>query len=220
MPAAAALAKPEKTLSQLLKDIGDVPLERIGLPVGSATEQDVIDALEAADKRLFELVDGVLVEKTMGMHESLIASRLVHFFWGYLDDNDRGIAFTADGPIRVRIGRIRMPDAGFISWERFPNQELPEGPVWAVIPDLAADVISKGNTVREMEIKLDDYFKAGVRLVWYIYPKTQTVVVYTSPSSKRELDKDDTLDGGKILPGFKLPVKKLFTRRRKRPNHA
>src|SRR5438132_11759020 len=107
-----------KSLAEVLHDLGDISPERIRIPVGTATEQDVINALEAADKRLYELVDGVLVEKEMGMRESIIACKCGQHLWNYLDSNDRGIAFTADGPIRIRVGRIRFPDAGFISWER------------------------------------------------------------------------------------------------------
>src|SRR6266436_5330379 len=93
---------PGKSLAEVLRDLGDISPERIRIPVGTATEQDVINAMEAADKRLYELVDGVLVEKDMGMRESIIASKCSQHLWNYLDDNDRGIAFTADGPIRIR----------------------------------------------------------------------------------------------------------------------
>lgn len=207
---------PTRSLAQVLKSLGNIPPERIRLPVGVATEKDLIDGLEAAEKRLCELVDGVLVEKVMGMRESIIAGRICHFFWNFLEENDRGIAFAADGPIRLRLGRIRMPDAGVIAWKRFPNRQLPEGPIWDVIPDLAVEVISKGNTAEEMELKLTEYFEAGVRLVWYVYPSTQSVAVYSSPTSKNVFGKDDILDGGKVLPGFALPVAALFIKKRKK----
>lgn len=207
-----------KNLAQILDALGGISPERIGMPVGTATEQDVIDALEAADKRLYELVDGVLVEKTMGIREAIIAARICHFLWSYLEENDLGLAFGPDGPFRVKVGRIRFPDAGFVPWERLPGQELPEAAILNVAPDLAAEVISEGNTPKEMDLKLKDYFKAGVRLVWFIYPKTQSALVYTSITSKKELTKDETLDGGKLLPGFSLSLKKLFATKRRRGN--
>jgi Uma2 family endonuclease len=214
--AIASLEVPTKSLAEVLHDLGDISPERIRMPVGTATEQDVIKAMEAADKRLYELVDGVLVEKDMGMAESIIAGKCIHHLWIYLDDNDLGIVFSADGPIRVKVGRIRFPDVGFISWERLPGHELPEDPILDAAPDLAIEVISRGNTPKEMDLKLKDYFKAGVRLVWFIYPKTQTAAVYTSPTSKKELSKDQALDGGKVLPGFSLPLKLLFAKTRRR----
>jgi Uma2 family endonuclease len=216
--AISTLEVPTKSLAEVLHDLGDISAERIRMPVGTATEQDVINAMEAANKRLYELVDGVLVEKDMGMRESIIASKCGQYLWNHLDDNDLGIVFTADGPIRIRVGRIRFPDVGFISWERLPGQELPEDSISDAIPDLAIEVISKGNTAKELDLKLRDYFNAGVRLVWFIYPKTQTAVVYTSPTSKKELSKDQALDGGKVLPGFSLPLKTLFVKSRRRTN--
>src|SRR5207248_2456226 len=58
-----------KSLADVLHALGDVPPERIRFPVGGATEADVIKHLEGADKRIYELIDGVLVEKVMGFWE-------------------------------------------------------------------------------------------------------------------------------------------------------
>ena len=77
-------------------------------------------------------------------------------------------------------------------------------------PDLAVEVISRGNTREEMERKLLDYFAAGVRLVWYVYPVMREVRVYTMPEAYVTLGGQDTLDGGDVLPGFQLPLATLF----------
>ena len=68
-----------------------------------------------------------------------------------------------------------------------------------------------------MERKLREYFAAGVRIVWMIDPKTRTVDVYTSPTEFRRYRNGQTLDGGRVLPGFKLPLRQFFasTTRRK-----
>ncbi|HKB06128.1 MAG TPA: Uma2 family endonuclease, partial [Gemmataceae bacterium] len=66
------------------------------------------------------------------------------------------------------------------------------------------------NTVREMALKRDDYFRAGVRLVWQIDPRARTVAVYTSPDNPAVLREADALDGGAVLPGFALPLTELF----------
>jgi Uma2 family endonuclease len=67
-----------------------------------------------------------------------------------------------------------------------------------------------------MDRKLKDYFDAGVRLVWLVQPKTQTALAYTSPTRWRRIPRDGSLEGGKVLPGFVLPLKELFARE-KRP---
>lgn len=212
-PAKQRLALPEN-LAELLDRLGNVPPERIrfGPSFGCATEEDVHQLLESDDKRICELIDGILVEKAMGFKESTLGSIIVQRIWNYLDENDLGVAFNPDAPILVRPGRIRFPDTGFISWKRLPNEELPEKWIIDVMADLAVEVLSRSNTVKEMELKLDDYFEAGVKLVWYVDPRAETITVYTSRHTKKTLTVEDTLDGGKVLPGFSLPIKKLFAR--------
>jgi Uma2 family endonuclease len=108
--------------------------------------------------------------------------------------------------------QVRVPDLCVIRWERFPNRRLPREPIPAVAPDLAIEVLSKGNTPGEMRRKLRDYFQAGVRLVWYLDPKARTMEVYTSPEQCTVVGENDVLDGGDVLPGFQLPLKELFAR--------
>jgi Uma2 family endonuclease len=79
-----------------------------------------------------------------------------------------------------------------------------------LVPDLVVEVLSEGNTPREMEQKLQEYFTAGVRLVWYVVPARQEVHVYTAPDQYEILTTDHHLHGGETLPGFTLPVRRLF----------
>jgi Uma2 family endonuclease len=211
------LETPE-TVADLLEKIGEVPLDRLPLrpPIGTATERDVIAALERADKRLYELVDGVLVEKPMGTKEGLLASFIAYLLWAFLEENDLGIVLGADGPIRLRLRLVRIPDVCFIPWERLPGDELPEEVIAGVVPTLAVEVLSEGNTKSEMGRKLKDYFEARVKLVWLIDPKKQTAAAHTSPTKSRAVEKDGVLDGGKVLPGFTLSLKDLFARARRR----
>ena len=193
--------------------LGDVPLSRIVFDPwpGTATEQDLLTFVER-DKRLVELVDGTLVEKPMGYYESLLAGVLIQLLRNFLDAHDLGIVLAADDPLRLASGLVRIPDVCFISWERFPNRELPAEPIPELAPDLAVEVLSESNTEAEMERKLREYFAAGTRVVWYVEPEPRTVRVYTSPSDVRLVGEAETLDGGTVLPGFQLKVREWFDR--------
>ena len=217
MATVTAVESPE-TMAELLRQIGEVPLSRLPLrpPMGTATERDVIDALGRADKRLYELVDGYLVEKAMGTKEGLLASFLAHLLWAFLEENDLGVVLGADGPVRLRLRLVRIPDVCFIPWERLPGGELPDETIAGVVPTLAVEVLSEGNTKSEMDRKLKDYFGAGVRLVWLIDPRSETATVYTSPTKSRVVAKEGSLEGERVVPGFSLPLKELFARSRRR----
>lgn len=210
--AAPEPAVPE-TLADLHQRLGGVPLERIRCqpPPGTATEADVL-LRPNGEKRLFELVDGVLVEKPMGLYESRLAAVLVYLLEQFLEQHDLGFVFGADATMRLRPRLVRLPDASFVSWERFPNRRLPAERVPDLAPDLAVEVISEGNTEAEMEAKLDEYFAAGVRLVWYLYPEPRTARVYTSRTDVHLLNEDESLEGDPVLPGFRLLIRDWFER--------
>ena len=195
----------EPTLADLMAQIGSVPLERIpARPApGTATEADVA-AGRLGEKRLFELVDGVLVEKPMGYFEALLAALLIQWLGAYVHSHDRGFVMGADATLRLQPGLVRLPDVSFVSWDRFPDRELPAEAVPDLAPDLAVEILSEGNTPGEMSRKLREYFDAGCRMVWYVDPATHTARSYTSPEQWQEIDEDGVLDGGEVVPGFAL----------------
>lgn len=199
------------TAAEMQEQLGGIPLERIRMvpSPGSATEQDLLRVLDSED-RICELIDGILVEKTMGYFESSVAAALIVFLGKFLEQHDLGIVLGADGTLRILGDQIRVPDVAFLSWRHFPNRVLPAEPVPALAPDLAVEVLSVGNTRGEMERKLDDYFAAGVQLVWLIDPATQSATVYESRRQRHVLSIAESLSGGTVLPGFELPLKQLF----------
>ncbi len=207
-----ATLSPPDSLAELLHRLGDVPLERIiARPApGTATPSDVLRLCDGEPKRLCELVEGVLVEKTMGQHESRLAVILIGFLLDYLKGNNLGVLTGANGPYTIENDQIRFPDVAFISWDNIPPDADPGTPMPDWVPSLAVEVISRGNTRGEMKRKLKDYFAAGVELVWYVYPKERVVRVYTSEEDCQTMTEDGTLDGGSVLPGFQLSVRQLF----------
>jgi Uma2 family endonuclease len=201
-------------LADLLDSLGGIPLERIRMqpPPGTATEDDVV-AVYAKEKRLCELVDGVLVEKPMGFDESRLAIELGYLLVEFLRQHDLGTVAGEAGMIRLMSGLVRIPDVSFVRWEHLPEKY---GPIPPIAPDLAIEVLSESNTPKEMERKLREYFESGTQLVWYFDLKARTVTVYTSPDQFTVLDESQTLDGGDVLPGLVLSLRELFERATRR----
>ena len=104
------------SLADVLEELGGVSPNRIRArpPLGTATEQDVI-AIHDRENRLFELVDGILVEKVMRYYEGRSAAVLIFFIETFLTDHNLGITAGADGMMRLSSGLVRIPDVSFVS---------------------------------------------------------------------------------------------------------
>lgn len=206
-PSAAA---PIDTLADLMERLGNVPLHRVRFhpPPGTAAEKDVLEA--GKQGLLCELVDGVLVEKPMGYSESVLAAYLITQLNTFILSRNLGLVTGEQGTMRLYAGLVRIPNVAFTSWDRLPNRRVPQEPIPQLAPDLAVEVLSWSNTPGEMERKRRDYFTAGIRLVWLADPNSRTVDVYTSETQFTRLTEADVLDGGVVLPGFRLPLRDWF----------
>jgi Uma2 family endonuclease len=208
----STLPPPIEDLAELLDRLGGIPANRVRLhpPPGTATEADVLKALEAPRKRICELIDGVLVEKPRGYPESILASYLIELLNAFVRPRNLGVITAPDGSVRLYRGLVRFPDVAYASWDRFPNRRRPKAQIPDLVPDLAIDVLSPSNTVREMERKRGDYFSVGVKLVWHIDPDSRTVETYTGPNTFTTLHEADSLTGDPVLPGFSIALGELF----------
>lgn len=198
------------TVERLEAHLG-VPPARIRLhpPPGMATEQDVLD-LEERRHVLCELIDGILVEKSMGWYESMIAQILGGMLQDHLRRHRCGLGLGADAAIKLLDGQIRMPDLCFVSRERVERARPERGTVPTLVPNLAIEVLSETNTDQEMRRKLQDYFAAGVELVWLIDRPMRSARAYVASDRFEPVGCDGSLDAGTVLPGFTVSLAELF----------
>jgi len=213
MIAALRKSKPAN-FAELHARLGGVPLERIRMTPfpGSATEAD----LENNRGLTCELIDGVLVEKAMGTRESLLGIWIATQILNYVDSDDLGVVLGEAGFIRLKTGQVRAPDATFIPWSSFPDEELPPEAYWSVKPSLIVEVLSSDNTKAEIDRKLGEFFAFGCKRAWVIDPKARTAKVHTSVARFQIVDENGILNAGRALPGFKLYMSDLFAKLKRR----
>jgi Uma2 family endonuclease len=164
------------------------------------------------DDMLYEVVDGKLVEKIVGASEIEIATLLVGFLAPFVRAHRLGRIL---GEMVFRIDQAkdlqRRPDVSFVSHARWPfHRRVPKVAVWDMVPDMAIEIVSPTNTADHVQEKIHDYFAAGVRRVWVVYPRQQEVYVYASPTEIQVLQLGQDLDGGDLIPGFRLPLTAFF----------
>lgn len=197
--------------------LGGIPLDRIRMTPtpGTATEADLISAWTTPPYRCPELVGGTLVEKISSFSTAAILQNVGPF----VKTHDLGVCLHGCKPFRLRSNLIRIPSFTFTPWQRLPNQQLPNEEIASFVPALVVEVSNASNTAAELERKVREYFSVGCNLTWIIDPRARTARVYTTAKQFSDLDENDTLDGGKVLPGFQLKLADLFVsvkRRRQR----
>jgi Uma2 family endonuclease len=200
-----------RTIADVLDRLGRVPPERVLIdpPLGTATVDDVI-RLNDREDRLCELVDGVLLEKIVGLRESRLAVWIAGILNLFVIPHNLGFVTGPDGAMQLFAGLVRIPDIAFVKWERVPGGRIPDAPVPLLAPNLAVEVLSSSNTPGEMQVVREEYFSAGVDLVWEIDPDKRCARVCTSPTDFVTLSSSDVLDGASVLPGFQLPLADVF----------
>lgn len=169
----------------------------------------------AETESLYEVVNGQHVELLpMGALECWIAGRLLVVLEPFCDAHDLGMAFVETLFLLTGNGDLqRRPDVAFVSYDRWPkDRPIPSAAPWAVVPDLAVEVVSPSNTFVEISAKIREYFQAGCRSVWVIVPTERQVQVYRAPTEIHCFGRDQVLRDEAVLPGFELPLEHLFRR--------
>jgi Uma2 family endonuclease len=170
------------------------------------------------DEQLYEIVDGQRIEiSSMSYHAGLVATELcldlgVHVREQTPRPGHLAIETIFRIPVKRDPARKRRPDIAFVSSERWPIDRptsLREE-AWDVVPDLTVEVISPTDPAEALLEKVREYFQAGVRLVWLVYPSHRCIHVFEAWNRIRVVTESDALDGSDVLPGFRLALSRLF----------
>jgi Uma2 family endonuclease len=131
----------------------------------------------------------------------------------FVEDHQLGMCFTDNTGFALPgvENTVRSPDAAFVRADRLPAAGIGLG--WmALAPDLVVEILSPNESLSEVEEKLRDYRAAGTALARVIDPLARTVSIRSAGAVDRTLSNDDILDGGSVLPGLTIPIRRLFER--------
>ncbi|MEZ4668845.1 MAG: Uma2 family endonuclease [Anaerolineae bacterium] len=161
---------------------------------------------ENAD-RLFELINGEIVEKMPSQLHALIANFFNAVLYLYMQNNPIGWVFSE---LRVKLPDESLNDvipdiAVVLKAGRNFEQDAP----LSYMPDLVVEIQSPDQSDKFMMDKAAFYVTHGAPLVWIVYPTKQLVEVF-SQTERNLLTSQHTLEGGNVLPGFRLPVNDIF----------
>ena len=160
----------------------------------------------------YELVRGVLVKMPPpGFEHGEIVGETFGWLREFVRAHGLGRVVTADAGFRLEEDpdTVRGPDIAFVRADRLPPPDQRVGYL-AIPPDLVVEVVSRSQSEGDVATKVADYLRAGVPLVWTVFPRRRGVAIHRAGRAPQELAIGDELDGEDVLPGFRLPVAAIF----------
>ncbi len=159
----------------------------------------------------YELDEGELIRMTFPTprHNDLVGSIYVllrehvkSHSLGKVLPSDTGFVLSGDPDT------LRGPDVCFVSEPRASGLDMDRNIEGA--PDLAVEVVSPSDSAQDLNKKVKQYFAAGCRMVWVVYPVTRDVAVHQADGSSHQVSGKQELTAPDLLPGFAVPVSTLF----------
>ena len=183
-------------------------------PSRRLTADDVLQIPVPEELSGFELVHGRPVPVTPASQpHGRIAARVAYRLMDYVEREGIGGEVYVDALFALGLPRdperARAPDVSFLRAENLPPTD-DWNRVFRGVPDLAVEVDITTARKPGGRQRIADYVEAGVPLVWIIEPDRRTATVYRADGTSRLVHAHEELDGEGVLPGFRLPLDKLF----------
>lgn len=164
---------------------------------------------QPSDGYKYEWNDGeiIMFEKMKKKHLFLIR-RLQQLFYKTTSFQSGG-AFIMEQDVMLTGIQMRRPDLAFFSGQQIDDTQKTEDD--EPIPQFVIEVISPSDDAEKVEAKVIEYFKAGVQVVWNIFPEVETVYIYTSRKTVTICTDGDICSAKPIIPDFEIAVDRLFS---------
>ena len=173
---------------------------------------DELLALPTGMGKRYELVAGELrVMSPSGWRHRVVVDNLEFLVGSFIRKHHLGRGFGAETGFLLKRDpdTVRAPDFAFIARNHLPATD-PQEAYWPGAPDLAVEVLSPGDTMGEVDEKIEEWLAAGCAAVWVVDPKLQTVTIYQSPTNVQLKTAGETLVGDPVVSGFSCPVQDIF----------
>ncbi len=153
----------------------------------------------------------LLIMTPAGWETGVRNADLVAQFVTWSKHDGTGTVTDSSGGFRLPNSAIRGPD---VAWTRKSRSARASSEQRAkflpMSPDFALELRSPSDTLTDLQEKMEEYIKNGVRLGWLLDPKPKHVYIYRPNAPVERLENPESLSGDPVLPGFVLDLREIW----------
>ena len=199
-------------VTALLKALGIGPVSLRLPPDWELTNEKLLELCSLNETVPFEVDEtgALILNMPSGPTSEWIGVRFVVALDNWMDERAGDLTFGAGGMFELPDGNRRAPDAAWISGERLAGQDLFDGDVWQVSPDLVVEVRSANDEIERLQAKMELWLRNGVRLGWLVDPFEQQVWVHRPNAEPVRLERPNELSDDEVLPGLTVNLHRIW----------
>jgi Uma2 family endonuclease len=161
------------------------------------------------DSVQIELDEGeLIIMPPAGMDHGDCEIEIGYLLQDHVKKHKLGKVYSGDTGFRLADNTVRSPDVSFVRKDRvvtIHRKGFGKG-----APDLAVEIFSPSDSVRQLMRKVKQYFAAGCHTVWIVYPERREVQILDAAGADRLLCIGDVIEAPELLPGFSAAVEAFF----------
>ncbi|MCU0240067.1 MAG: Uma2 family endonuclease [Pyrinomonadaceae bacterium] len=154
----------------------------------------------------YEFTNGDVFKKNMIKEAELLIIWFLNQLFKKTNLYSQGSELLSEVGMRLSTGSFRIPDLSFFT----AQQHLLASRGERIVSEFVIEILSNSESAQHIADKISDYFASGVKVVWYIYPETETIYVYTSPKNIQVCNGDDVVSAAPVVPDYTFPAKEIF----------
>lgn len=138
-------------------------------------------------------------------------SRIIRRLDEWAETNATGVAFDSDTIFCLPNGAKKIPDASWLSIEKWNSlSEEEKDKIVPFAPDFAIELRSRTDSLKDLQEKMQEYIENGTSLGWLIDPATRKIHIYRPNSDVEILENPSEISGEPLLQGFTLNVQEIW----------
>ncbi len=170
---------------------------------------DELEKMPDDDSVQIELDEGELITmRPAGAEHGDSETDIIVIIGSYVRKHRLGRLYPGDTGFRLSPDIVRVPDVALVRQNRLPlvrRKGFIDGP-----PDLAVEIFSPSDSVRQLMRKVKQYFAAGCHTVWIVYPEAKEVQILEAARTDRLHTGDEMIEAPELLPGFSARISEFF----------